>query len=569
LTHVDYYGFLAAAIADRRVSLRRATLSELAYSDGHAIFLPSGDQAFGDDLWRTVAAQAALIGAGSLQPFLLRRLVGRPLIAQRYLYLEMLRAAQVLRDRLPWSFTARLEPLGRAHTDSAQSSFDLATTQKELPPPPAYFGRILPLFALRAAVTENGLAALTRRKELGCRIAAEVPEFDDERESSTPRRMFQNPFASDSPLTDLLNAVFGAGVSKQNHDTAAGESGGAELPIGRIERIFKSGVNAVLSMLPIAVPDLELAANPAFSYPEWDSQAQVYRRGWVSVEQTEAWREDGPQELGRTLGPAPMRLRRQLSGLGVDQETHRRQNEGSDLDLGALIDRAIELRTGHSPPSLPVYRTGRPTRRDLAVTIVVDISGSTGEQPQYGDSIFKKQLQVAYQLGHVLDSLGDLVSMFGFHSWGRKLVRVIRIKGHKERWSLRVAERMALLEPVGYTRIGAAIRHGTHLLHKKMRLPNRLLVLVTDGIAYDQDYELTYAAADARMALVEARAAGTACVCLSVGSGTDTKMLSEVFGGANILAVHEVTEVTGRIRVICRHALASVSKRRLGKRPIS
>jgi nitric oxide reductase activation protein len=211
---------------------------------------------------------------------------------------------------------------------------------------------------------------------------------------------------------------------------------------------------------------------------------------------------------------------------------------------------------------LQVYRTSRRTRRDLAVTIVVDISGSTAEEPGGGDSTFKKQLAVAYQLGQVLDSLGDRVAMFGFHSWGRKLVRVVRLKGHAERWSVRVAERMALLEPVGYTRIGAAIRHGTHLLNDTMRLPNRLLVLVTDGIAYDQDYELRHAAADAGRALAEARKVGTACVCLCVGSGSDTGKLEDVFGAANILAVDEVGQVTGRIREVCRHALASVSKRR-------
>jgi hypothetical protein len=53
-------------------------------------------------------------------------------------------------------------------------------------------------------------------------------------------------------------------------------------------------------------------------------------------------------------------------------------------------------------------------------------------------------------------------------------------------------------------------------------------------------------------------------VCLSVGSGTDTDKLRDVFGAANILAVDEVAEVTARIRTVCRDALASVSKRRFG-----
>jgi nitric oxide reductase activation protein len=377
-------------------------------------------------------------------------------------------------------------------------------------------------------------------------------------------RLFQNPF-SGNPVSDVLNRILGAGISKQRREarTDAGD-GGAELPVGRVERALRRGIYAVRSTLAVALPNLERVASPAFVYPEWDVHASAYRRDWVFVEESDAWREDGPQDVASLLGTAPMELRRELAGLGVDQEMHRRQHDGSDLDLGALIDCAIELRAGHSSPALNVYRASRRTRRDLAVTLVLDISGSTGEQPYEDHSIFRKQLQAAFQLGQVFDSLGDTVAMFGFHSWGRKLVRVVRIKGHDERWSLRVAERMALLEPVGYTRIGAAIRHGSRLLHDTMRLPNRLLILITDGIAYDQDYELGYAAGDARRALADARASGTACVCLSVGSGTDTDKLRDVFGAANILAVDEVAEVTARIRTVCRDALASVSKRRFG-----
>ncbi len=566
---IERYGFLASAIAGRRVTVGWAGRSgALAYSDGQAIFVPPPDPITGADPWAAITAQAALIGAGSLHASMLRQLVGRPSVARRYLYLEMLRAARVLAVRLPWAFTERPELRSPARTATAQDSLDLAAGTESLPEPPDYFGRIVPLLGVRAAVSEQGWAALSRKQQRGQMKTAEVPDLDedDAGEASRILRLFQNPFATGNPLSDLLNNILGAGVSKRGREAAAGGGGAAELPVGRVEQALKRGVHAVLSKLALHMPGPDLAtATPAFVYPEWDVHANAYRRDWVFIEETEPFREDGPQAFAHLLKAAPVELRRQLSALGVDQEMHRRQNDGSDLDLGALIECAIELRTGHSPPALQVYRTSRRTRRDLAITIIVDISGSTAEEPRGGDSTFKKQLDVAYQLGQVLDSLGDRVAMFGFHSWGRKLVRVVRIKDQAERWSLRVADRMALLEPVGYTRIGAAIRHGTHLLNDTMRLPNRLLVLITDGIAYDQDYELRYAAADAGRALAEARKAGTACVCLCVGSASDTGKLAEVFGAANILVVDEVGQVTGRIRAVCRHALAQVSKRRFAR----
>ncbi len=494
---LDRYGFLACAIAGRQVAIRWATQSEsLAYSDGRSIFVPPLESEAVEDVWVTIAAQAALMGAGSLHPSMLAALVGRPAVARRYLYLEMLRAAHLLEYWLPRAFTERPELRVPPLSGSARESFEVAATQRELPRSPAYFGRIVPLLALRTALSEGGWAALSRKQQEGRIKTAQVAELDedDPGESSTLLRLFQNPF-SGSPVSDVLNRILGAGISKQRREarTDAGD-GGAELPVGRVERALRRGIYAVRSTLAVALPNLERVASPAFVYPEWDVHASAYRRDWVFVEESDAWREDGPQDVASLLGTAPMELRRQLAGLGVDQKMHRRQHDGSDLDLSALIECAIELRAGHSSPALNVYRASRRTRRDLAVTLVLDISGSTGEQLSEGHSIFGKQLQAVYQLGQVFDSLGDTVAIFGFHSWGRKLARVVRIKGHDERWSLRVAERMALLEPVGYTRIGAAIRHGSRLLHDTMRLPNRLLILITDGIAYDQDYELGYAA---------------------------------------------------------------------------
>jgi hypothetical protein len=49
-----------------------------------------------------------------------------------------------------------------------------------------------------------------------------------------------------------------------------------------------------------------------------------------------------------------------------------------------------------------------------------------------------------------------------------------------------------------------------------------------------------------------------------VGAATETETLSRVFGSTSMLAVDEVRQVTGRIRAVCRHALASVSRRRFG-----
>jgi len=572
MSSLEHYGFLASAIAGRKLSVHvSAKPDALAFSDGRSIIVPADTNIYSEPAWMTIAVQAALIGAGSLDTPALRQLVGRRNLAQRYLYLEVLRANALLKDRLPWAFGQSdalrdVEPLSR----SVAESLAYALSSQPLPSTPDFFGTIRPWIALRAAVSDEGLTALTRRQQQGTMKQREVAEHgeDEATEESQLLKLFQNPFSAGNPLSDMLNDILGAGISKGRQQASQGAEVGAEMPVGRIERALRRGVNAVISRLGADLPDHPLITETqTLKYPEWDSHAKAYRRNWVFLEEADPWRADGAQNLDDVLTPPARELRRQLATLGLDHEMQRRQSEGADIDIGALIDCAIDLHAGHSPPSPNVYRASRRTRRDLAVAIVLDISGSTGEQDASGNSAFKKQLQLAYQLGRTFDSLGDSLALFGFHSWGRKLVRMVRIKGHGERWSGVIAERMALLEPVGYTRIGTAIRHGARLLHDEVRLPNRLLVLITDGIAYDQDYEHRYAEGDARKALEEKQAMGTACVCLSVGAGTEMHRLSEVFGAANILAVDEVAQMTERIREVCRKALASVSRRKL-KKPV-
>src|SRR5690606_33571733 len=59
--------------------------------------------------------------------------------------------------------------------------------------------------------------------------------------------------------------------------------------------------------------------------------------------------------------------------------------------------------------------------------------------------------------------------------------------------------------PGGYTRIGAALRHATHLLEGE-RAKNKLLLLLSDGKPIDYDrYEGRYGVEDVRKAVLEAR----------------------------------------------------------------
>ena len=572
---VDRYGFLASAIAGRRVSVHLTSGDEaLAYCDGITVLLPRRAAGGDGDAWLEVIAQSLLLAADSLALPVLRRLVGRPQAARRYAYLEVRRAMTNYESRIPHAFSRHpgLNTELKSATALTRSADESASYALEarwpLPDIPAFVGSVRPLVTMRNRISNEGLAALTKKQQQGQFTQDENPppeqSDDEETETSKLLKLFENPLMGKNPISDMLNKILGMGTSRGNREENPNSGGGSEMPVARIERAWRRGINAVKAVLPFELPDFDISGvSPQFTYPEWDEFKQQYRKDWVYIDEVDPWRMDGPTDLAGVLTPAPREMQRQLSSLGLDYEMHRRQLEGTEFDVGRLIETAIDLRAGHSPSAMDVYRSSKKTRRDLGVMVVVDISGSTEEKNTRGESVFEHHMRAAYHLAQTLDRLGDRVALYGFQSWGRKLVRMVRLKGHEETWSGRVAERFRLLEPLGYTRTGAAIRHADRMLRTSMRLPNRLLILITDGFSYDQDYEEKYAEADARKALAEARAEGTACVCICVGGSVGAVQLTSVFGAANLLMVDDAAQIPKRIRQVCVEALRSVSKRKV------
>ena len=109
---------------------------------------------------------------------------------------------------------------------------------------------------------------------------------------------------------------------------------------------------------------------------------------------------------------------------------------------------------------------------------------------------------------------------------------------------------------------GAAIRHGSAVLEARGGTSRRLLVVVSDGLAYDHGYERAYGAADARRALTEARRRGTGCVCLTVGAGTDIGSLKKVFGSTAHATIARPDQLAGIVGPLFRSAIRSAEVRR-------
>lgn len=569
---LQLYNLLAGAVAGRKVSVHAASEEEpFAYSDRQAIFIPRQLSADPLDARNTVLSQSLLLCAGSLDSASMRGLIGRRAAARRYAWLETLRAIDDRRQQLPLAFLCQSSLHGRLPlTRSAAESLALALQSAPIGEIPAFIGSVRPLAVLRRAVALEGLSALAgKRENRSSGTQARDPTDDDaQTENSVILKLFESSVAGGGPLSEWLKKLLGMRRGAANRKASAGDGGGGEAPVARIERAWRRGVHAIAGKPPGTPVEFNYhAAAPQFSYPEWDVAQQRYRKDWVQVTELDPHRSDGPCDISAVLVPPSRELQRQLSGLGLDFEMNRAQREGTDLDMGRLIERGIEMRMGVSGSSDCVYRASRKTRRDLGVVVLADTSGSTQEANAGGESLFHQHLRAAYQLTRAFDRLGDRIASYGFQSWGRRMVHFSRLKGHDEAWSQAATARFAHLEPVGYTRTGAAIRHAHRVLRTSVRLPNRLLILITDGFSYDQDYEERHAEADARMALSEASAAGTACVVVCIGGAQTADKLASVFGESNLLIVDDARQIQARIGRICARALAAVSHRVLRRGP--
>jgi nitric oxide reductase activation protein len=274
---------------------------------------------------------------------------------------------------------------------------------------------------------------------------------------------------------------------------------------------------------------------------------------------------DAKQDVASLVVPERCALRRPLARLGLGIDCYRRQTQGDDIDIDAVIEARVEWVAGAAPDEAVFIKSDR-RRRELAVLLLLDVSGSAAEPAGSGQTVHEQQRAAAAALTFVLQELGDRVALYAYCSQGRSAVHLIPVKRFGEHSRALVVQRLHGLVPGGYSRLGAAIRHGTAVVRDQGGTPRRLLVVLSDGLAYDHGYEPLYGAADARRALGEARSQGVGCLCLSVGSSTDTPTLRRVFGSAAHAALPAPTQLSRVIGPLFCSALRSADIRRRASR---
>lgn len=556
---------LASAVVGRPVPIAYM-LDERApaWSDGERIYLARARQA--GDRARELLVQCALLAGGSLGGAGLLRLAGSIDRRQRFLVLEVERCCAVIAERLPGRFLELLAPFATGcRPASAEDSLAIALGRQRLPGPPPWFGTLKPWKVMRQRITTgNGraidpaaLAKLEARLDALDDSADEVE--DDELSRNRMWRWLSSPRGGDGFFARFMREVFDMQSSPGKEGADSGVEGSSEMVSGRVGRGAPDLAHAARSERQLTLPSAFLGDEEGtHSYPEWDCAQRRYRPDWTCVEEVAPAAAE-PQLDPAALGPGEDRAtQRALAGLCMGVQRERRQADGEHLMLDPMVQLAVDLKSGHDGDER-IYAASLRTRRDLAALILLDASSSTLE-PVGDERVIDRQARAAWTLARSFERLGDRVALYGFHSWGRTLVRFQHLKSFDERLGELTRQRLSRLSVAGYTRCGAAIRHGTRLLERHSGMPVRVLLLLSDGYPYDDGYEGRHAEEDTRRALEEAALRGVACLCVSIGSDADATRLERAYGGASVLALDRGSELGPRLRRAMERAIGDAAR---------
>ena len=129
-------------------------------------------------------------------------------------------------------------------------------------------------------------------------------------------------------------------------------------------------------------------------HPEWDVFNDRYRPDWCRV-------IDFPLTAAADVVAAGVPrddvLRRRLSRVGLGPKVLRRRPDGDDLDIEALIELAIDLRSGYSPPE-HVYLREPQARPQPRRTHPARCSGSATDTDSDGLAVHDHQRRAAATL---------------------------------------------------------------------------------------------------------------------------------------------------------------------------
>ncbi|MCB9263227.1 MAG: VWA domain-containing protein [Flavobacteriales bacterium] len=252
----------------------------------------------------------------------------------------------------------------------------------------------------------------------------------------------------------------------------------------------------------IAEGDNTQSNETVLSYPEWDYKSKEYKPDFCKIYISKLMGAD-QSFYAKTLSEQQKTLtglRKMLAAVNNKRRLQRRLQDGSQFDTDAVTDYFVDT-FGKKDPSDKIYVSDRKKEKSLSIALLIDMSMSADS---YADNnrIIDVERQVSILFGEILHEQSVDFAVYGFNSKTHNHSNFIIVKDFDDPWKKSVAN-FSYLEPTGYTRIGAAIRHCNQLLQAREN-QKKWMILLSDGKPNDFDrYEGKYGIEDIRKALHE------------------------------------------------------------------
>jgi nitric oxide reductase NorD protein len=181
-------------------------------------------------------------------------------------------------------------------------------------------------------------------------------------------------------------------------------------------------------------------------------------------------------------------------------QQQKRQNQGEEFDIDAITDLYVDIHSKKTP-SDKIYLSNRKKEKDLSILLLLDISLSSDSYAA-GNRVIDVEKQVSILFGEILNEFNIDFSIDSFYSKTRNFSTYLTVKDFDENWAI-AKNKVGAIEPSGYTRIGAALRHAGARLDTR-NTKNKWIILISDGKPNDYDkYEGKYGINDVKQALRE------------------------------------------------------------------
>ncbi|WP_305985200.1 nitric oxide reductase activation protein NorD [Roseibium sp. MMSF_3544] len=327
-----------------------------------------------------------------------------------------------------------------------------------------------------------------------------------------------------------------------------------EIGLGQISKAPATRLKLHLDLAPEDVDRERLSGK--ILYPEWDTRTGKYLPDHVCV-LTSVADADPDQDIVAQDPRAARRIRavkRQFEALRPGRVTTRGHLEGDGLDMDAAVRAQVE-RIASGAGNDRIWLQTRPEARDLAVSILLDVSRST-ESAVTGRAVIDIEREALTALAWGLNACGDDFAISAFSSLKRHRVYVQNCKRFDEPMSLTVEHRISGLKPGFYTRLGAAMRHASKELETQSR-KRKLLLVITDGKPNDLDhYEGRHGIEDTRMAVREARRCGQAVFGVTIDKSAKS-WFPRLFGQGGFALIPHPDKLTQALPQIYRQLVGA------------